>query len=100
VDYLEERRLDGKRAEADAGPIGPLNKWRAAGPYAWRGTKAEDPGAIAAYLRSILPEAQPAMAKAVEVIETEEARVVIRFRSPDVLLPKDVEGRIVECLLY
>lgn len=100
VDYLEERRLDADRARADEGPIGPLNKWRAAGPYAWRATKAENSSAIAVYLRSVLPEAPPAMVKAVEAIEPEEARVVVRFRSPDLLAPKDVGDRIVECLLY
>jgi peptide/nickel transport system ATP-binding protein len=100
VDYLEERHLDPERAKADAAPIGPLNKWRAAGPHAWRATKAEDSSAIAAYLRSILHEAPPAMAKAVEAIEPEEARVVVRFRPLDLLAPKDVDGRIVECLLY
>jgi peptide/nickel transport system ATP-binding protein len=100
VDYLEERHLDPARAKADAGPIGALDKWHAAGPYAWRATKAEDPGAIAAYLQSILTEGPPAMAKAVEVVEVEEARVVVRFRTPDLLAPKEVDGRIVECLLY
>ncbi len=100
VEYLEQRRLNADWATSDAGPIGPLNKWRAAGPFAWRATKVDDPEAIAAYLRSILPEAPPAMTKAVEAIEPDEARVVVRFRSSDSLVPKDVDGRIVECLLY
>jgi oligopeptide/dipeptide ABC transporter ATP-binding protein len=100
VDYLEERRLDPERAKADEGPIGALDKWRTAGPYAWRVTRAEDPGPIVAYLQSILRAAEPAMAKAVEAVGAEEDRVVVRFRSPDPLAPKDVGGRIVECLLY
>ena len=100
VEYLEQRRLNADWATNDAGPIGPLNRWRAAGPIAWRATKADDPEAIAAYLRSILPEAPLAMTKAVEAIEPDEARVVVRFRSSDPLVPKDVDGRIVECLLY
>jgi peptide/nickel transport system ATP-binding protein len=100
VDYLEERRLDADKVKADQGPIGPLKDWRAAGARAWRATKSESSNAIAAYVRAILPEGPAAMAKAVEAIEPEEARVVVRFRPPDLLAPKDVDGRIVECLLY
>jgi len=100
VDYLEQRRLDPVRAKADEVALGTEEAWLAAGFSARRRVRDGDSTAIAAYARSILPEAPEPLAKAVEAVDIDEEEVVVRFRNPDPLAPKDVEGRIVECLLY
>ncbi len=100
VDYLDQRRLDPERAKADKAAIGEAEGWRADLFEARRRVRDQDPKAIAAYVRSILPEATEAMAKAVQAVEVVGDEVIVRFRAPDPLAPKDVEGRVVECLLY
>jgi len=100
IDYLEQRRLDATKAQADETVIGVPEDWRANGLRAWRRTRDENATATVAYLRSIVAQAAAPMASAVETVDVEESRAVVRFRSPEQLLPKEVEGRIVECLLY
>ena len=51
-------------------------------------------------IRALLKEAGGPMAEAIRDIRLEERTVVVEFRPPDPLGPKDVEGRAVECLLY
>ena len=100
VDYLDQRRLNPKQAHADEAVIGEAEGWRADLFEARRRLRNQDPGAVASYVRSILPQAPEAMTKAVIGVDVVDDEVVVRFRNPDALLPKEVAGRIVECLLY
>lgn len=100
VDYLEERRTDPRIAMLDEEALGPLDLWRTRGVLAECKTKPEKLGSTIEYLRSLLTEAPAPVAKAVESINQVDGKVVVRFRSPDMLAPKQVEGRLVECLLY
>lgn len=100
VDYLEQRRLDSDVAKSDEAALGPLDEWRSDQPRAWRHARDEHPSETVDYLRSIIAKANPAMASAILAIHVEEERAIVRFRSPDPLAPKMVEGRLVECLLY
>jgi oligopeptide/dipeptide ABC transporter ATP-binding protein len=100
VDYLEERRLDPARAAEDAGTLGEVEDWIAVGRSAWRSVGDLSPDTIAGRVRAVLSEAYAPLAQAVEGVLIEEERVVVRFRVPDELAPKEVAGRIVECLLY
>ncbi len=100
VDYLDLRRLDPERAKADEAVIGEAEGWRADLFEARRDVGNQDATAVASYVRSILPEATESMAKAVQGVEAVRDEVVVRFRAPDPLAPKDVDGRVVECLLY
>jgi peptide/nickel transport system ATP-binding protein len=100
VDYLELRRLDPARAQVDEAALGTEEEWHTARFEAWRRLVDRDAEAMATYVRSIISEAADPLAKAVERVEVEEGRVVARFRAPEPLAPKIVEGRLVECLLY
>ena len=100
VDYLEERRTNLEKATADENSIGPLELWKAKGLVAERQCKSEDIARITEYVRSILNEAPAPLKKAVEGVKNVENKLEVQFRPPDPLAPKDVEGRLVECLLY
>jgi hypothetical protein len=52
------------------------------------------------YVRSVMREAPAPMAQALDDIKLREGRIIVVFRSPAGLAPKEVEGRVVECLLY
>ena len=99
VDYLEQRHLDPDLAKVDDAALGPSEGWRAALRECRRGRVLE-PKAVAAYVLSILGQAPKPLAQAITGVDVEEGDVVVRFRVPDPLAPKEVEGRIVECLLY
>jgi len=100
VDYLEERRTSLEKATADENSIGPLELWKANGLTAERQCKPEDVGRIIEYVRSILNEAPVPLVKALEGVKNVENKLVVQFRPPDPLALKEVEGRLVECLLY
>lgn len=100
VDYLEERRTNPENAAADENSIGPLEFWKAKGLVAERPCKPEDIGRITEYVRSILNEAPVPLIKAVEGVKNVGNKLEVQFRPPDPLAPKEVEGRLVECLLY
>jgi len=100
VDFLEQRRLDPAHAAPDESALGDLEEWRVAKFDARRRVREGDPAAVAAYVRSILPKATESLANAVVGVDVDGDHVVVRFREPDPLAPKLVEGRIVECLLY
>lgn len=51
-------------------------------------------------IRRILGSGSSSLGAAVSSIGLEKGDVVVRFRKPDELRPKLVEGRTVECLLY
>jgi hypothetical protein len=92
--------LHPEQAAADEAAIGEAEGWRSDLFEARRRVRGQDPAAVASYVRSILPQATEAMVKAVVSVDVVEDEVVVRFRNPDPVLPKDVEGRLVECLLY
>jgi len=100
LDYLEERRTDLKKGKVDEANLGPLDLWEAKGLVAERQCRPENIAIITEYIRSILNEAPPPLSKAVERVRNVENRLVVQFRNPDHLAPKEVEGRLVECLLY
>jgi peptide/nickel transport system ATP-binding protein len=100
VDYLDLRRLNPEQAKEDEASIGEAEGWRADLFEARRRVRNQDPAAVASYVRSIVPQATDAMAQAVVSVEIVVDEVVVRFRNPDPLVPKNVEGRLVECLLY
>jgi len=100
VDYLEERRTDLEKAKVDEINLGPLELWRARGLVVERPCEPERVRAITEYVKSILNEAPTPLAQAVERVKNVENKLVIEFRVPDPLAPKEVERRLVECLLY
>jgi oligopeptide/dipeptide ABC transporter ATP-binding protein len=100
IDYLEERRLDPERAEQDERILGPLEKWSARGLRAERKIEGQDPAAIIVYLKDILKDANPQMARAVQTVSLKDDHIIVEFHKPDILLQKDVDGRTIECLLY
>ncbi len=100
LDYLEERRTDLEKGKTDEANLGPLDLWKANGLVAERQCKPENIAIITEYIRSILNEAPSSLSKAVERVENIENRLVVQFRTPDPLAAKEVEGRLVECLLY
>lgn len=99
IDYLELRHLDSELAKLDDASLGPVEEWRAALGECRLG-RSQDPQAVATYLLSILGQAPKPLAEAITRVDVEDGGVVVRFRAPDPLGPKEVEGRMVECLLY
>src|SRR5437867_8631896 len=99
IALLEERWLSIELAarEADAGPV---EVWEANGLIARRDVEKGDPAAVQALIRGILEEGGGPMAEAIRSIRVEDRAVAVEFRPPDPLGPKEVEGRMVECLLY
>jgi peptide/nickel transport system ATP-binding protein len=98
VEFLEERWLDERTAQAEAN-LGPIEAWSYAGLEARR-EAPENVRGIEKKIRKVTEAATPALAAAVASIGLERGDLVVRFRMPDDLRPKSVEGRIVECLLY
>ena len=98
VEFLEERWLDEKIAQAEAS-LGPIDEWSYQGLEARR-TAPQNVAGLAEIIRRILESGLPAFAAAVSSIGVEEGEIVVRFRTADDLRPKLVEGRMVECLLY
>jgi len=100
LDYLEERRTDLEQGKVDEANLGALDLWKAKGLLAERQCRPENIAVITEYVRSVLNEAPFPLSKAVERVRNVENRLVVQFRNPDPLAPKEVEGRLVECLLY
>ena len=99
LDYLEERWLAPEVAEAERG-LGPIEAWEAHGFEARRTVKTGDPQALAEQSRRALDAAPAAMRAAVNEVTAEGGAVVVRFREPARLERKEIDGRVVECLLY
>lgn len=99
VDFLEARwlREDAAAAEAD---LGPLDLWRTDGREARRRSKTPGGEKLVARVRAVVDDAPKALAEAVETVAMQDDDLVVRFRAPDILKPKEVSGRTVECLLY
>jgi oligopeptide/dipeptide ABC transporter ATP-binding protein len=99
VDFLELRWLSPEVAAAEAA-LGPVEEWTTDGLIARRRVRDADPDALAAKARAILGDVGSPMTQAIETVTVEEEGLVVRFRPPAPLQPKDIEGRLVECLLY
>ncbi|HYM39463.1 MAG TPA: ABC transporter ATP-binding protein [Thermoplasmata archaeon] len=99
ITYLEERWLDLVRARAEAS-VGPVESWSAKGLEARRAGREESPDRLVARVREVLAGAPRPLLDAIQDLRAEGGDVVVRFRPPAPLAPKDVDGRIVECLLY
>jgi len=99
VDFLEERWLAPANASAEA-RLGPVEEWGADGLIAFRRSPGESQAVLVEQIRSILASTNSSMTQAIEAVDDRDNELVLRFRPPEKLEPKPVEGRIVECLLY
>ena len=99
VDFLELRWLSPEIAAAEAA-LGPVEEWTSAGLIASRGARDADPHGLADQVRTIVTEVKSPMTQAIDAVDVEEEDVVVRFRPSAPLEPKEVDGRLVECLLY
>lgn len=99
VSYLEERWLVPEKAKAEE-ILGPIDAWTTSGFEARREVRVGDPNKVAELARTLLKEAEAPMRDALREVAVEERDVVVRFREPATLEPKEIEGRMVECLLY
>ena len=99
VNFLEERWVDPGHADAEK-DLGPLDAWSYQGRQASRPVAEVDSEALVARVRQVLSEAPAPLAAAVEAVLVEREFVTVVFREPVPLVPKEVEGRTVECLLY
>jgi peptide/nickel transport system ATP-binding protein len=98
VELLEERWLQPKVAEAESA-LGPLSAWTAEGLVATRAV--EGPGeATRKLLEAVVATAPAPLRDAIESVTLEDGNLRVRFRPAEELLAKEVEGRIVECLLF
>ena len=77
-----------------------VEAWEADGLIARRDVGTADPHAVQALIRTIIDQSGGPMAQAVRDIRVEGRTVIVEFRAPEPLVPKEVEGRVVECLLY
>ena len=100
IDYLEERRLDSDKKEKDEKNLGLPEEWSARRFEAGRKIEEQDSALAVAYVRTILAQAPPQLMNAVQNVSFQNGHITVYFRQPDPLGPKDVEGRMVECLLY
>jgi peptide/nickel transport system ATP-binding protein len=99
IALLEERWLSLDVAEREA-LAGPVDEWEANGLIARRDTGKSDPAPVREMIARIIQETGGAMAEALRGIRIEGHTVFVEFRPPDPLGPKEIEGRMVECLLY
>jgi peptide/nickel transport system ATP-binding protein len=60
----------------------------------------EGPEDAIRWVRERLAQAPAPLAAAVAEVATVDDQIVVRFRPPDALVAREVEGRTVECLLY
>jgi peptide/nickel transport system ATP-binding protein len=97
LDFLERIELESPEITAS---VGSADRWDAVGFRARHRVVGRDSASVAASVRDLVRGMSPSLAHAIEGIEVEDRNVVVRFRSPDLLSPKDIDGRTVECLLY
>jgi len=98
VDLFEERWLQPRVAEAEA-ELGPISAWTAEGLVAKRSVEGSGEAARK-LLDAVLGGAFASLREAVDSVSVADGELRVRFRPPAELLPKEVEGRTVECLLY
>ena len=99
VDFLEERWLQPEVSEKEKA-IGPIEAWKTHGLEARRVQKGASLGEVRAAVEVVLRSAPQPLREAVREVAVDGDGVVVRFREPDALAPKEVDGRTVECLLY
>jgi len=100
VDFLDEHLSDPKRAGDDETILGPIEDWRAKGLVASLETNPLKVRKAVERASAVLVEAPVAMKQAVESVSSQNRTVIVRFRSHHQLLQSNVQGRVVECLLY
>ncbi len=99
LDFLEDRWLQ-PAVEAAEKSLGPIGRWSAEGMEACRSFRGADVARMQVAVRAVLQDAPRALVDAVRDVAVDGESVVVRFRDPAPLAPKEVEGRMVECLLY
>ena len=99
IALLEERWLSPELAEREA-LAGPVEEWEAEGLLARRDVGKSDPAPVQVLMQRIVQETGGPLADAIRAIRVEGSAIVVEFRAPDPLVPQEVEGRVVECLLY
>ena len=99
IALLEERWLSPELAGREA-LAGPVEEWEANGLVARRDVGKSDPAPVQVLIRKIVQETGGPLGDAIRDIRVEGSTIVVEFRPPDSLVPKEVEGRVVECLLY
>ena len=99
IALLEERWLSPELAGREA-LAGPVEEWEANGLVARRDVGKSDPAPVQVLIRKIVQETGGPLGDAIRDIRVEGSTILVEFRPPDSLVPKAVEGRVVECLLY
>jgi peptide/nickel transport system ATP-binding protein len=99
VELLERLQADPPDA-AGVAAVGPAEEWQARGLVASRRVSGDEAAAVVAAVSDILARVQTPLSDAVQSANEDGHRVVVTFRAPAVLAPKEVAGRSVECLLY
>jgi len=99
IALLEERWLSPELAGREA-LAGPVEEWEANGLIARRDVGKSDPVPVEVLIRKIVQETGGPLGDAIRDIRVEGSTIVVEFRPPVSLVPKEVEGRVVECLLY
>ena len=99
IALLEERWLSPELAEREA-LAGPIEEWDAEGLIARRDVGKSDPAQVQSLIQKIVRETGGPLAEAIREIRVDGTSIIVEFRPPDPLVPKEVEGRAVECLLY
>jgi len=96
---LEERWLSPELAEQEA-LAGPIEEWETEGLIARRDVGKSDPARFQSLIQKIVQETGGPLTEAIREIRVDGSTVVVEFRPPDPLVPKEIDGRAVECLLY
>lgn len=99
IAFLEERWLSGETAKTEAA-IGPVEAWEVDRFRVSREVSQSEALMLQAQVRAILTALGGPMAQAIRDVRLEGGTLVIEFQDPEPLQPKEVEGRLVECLLY
>jgi len=99
IALLEERWLSPELAKREA-LAGPVEEWEAQGLMAGRDVGKADPALVQVLIQRIVQETGGPLADAIRGIYVDGSTVVVEFRPPNPLVPKEIEGRVVDCLLY
>ena len=100
VDLLDEHLSDPRRVEGDEKVLGPIEDWWAKGFTAGRKVRPENITSVVERVNAVIHEGPTALSQAVRTVGLQGQSVIVQFRTPDELVQKPVDGRIVECLLY
>lgn len=100
IDLVERQRLDLGQATGEVAVLGAPEQWEADRFAAGRVIGDEGADRLVGAVKALLVRAPGALAQAVTSVAADERDVVVKFRPPDPLGPKDVGDRTIECLLY